>query len=45
MIGVAVGCFADPEFPAPTVAIYDALRHPWVRGLPIETHRDNGEAD
>jgi hypothetical protein len=29
-IGVAGGCFADPEFPLPTVAIYDKRRHPWV---------------
>jgi hypothetical protein len=30
-IGVAVGAFADPDFPAPNVSIYDSRRHPWVR--------------
>ncbi|CAN5468886.1 GFA family protein [soil metagenome] len=29
-IGVAVGCFADPAFPAPQVSVYDCRRHPWV---------------
>ena len=28
-IAVAVGAFADPEFPAPSVAVYEARRHPW----------------
>jgi hypothetical protein len=30
-VGVAVGAFADPQFPAPSVAVYDCRRHPWVR--------------
>ena len=30
-VSVAVGGFADPQFPPPTVSIYDARRHPWVR--------------
>ena len=29
-VSVAVGAFADPEFPAPTVSVYDCRRHPWV---------------
>jgi hypothetical protein len=29
-IGVAVGAFADPNFPPPTVVLYDRSRHPWV---------------
>lgn len=29
-IGVAVGCFADPKFPAPTKAIYAESRHHWL---------------
>jgi hypothetical protein len=29
-IAVAVGSFADPAFPAPTQAVYDECRHPWV---------------
>ncbi len=30
-VSVAVGAFADPGFPAPTVSVYDCRRHPWVR--------------
>ena len=29
-VGVAVGAFADPAFPRPTVSVYDCRRHPWV---------------
>jgi hypothetical protein len=28
---VAVGAFADPSFPAPSVSIYDSRRHPWMQ--------------
>jgi hypothetical protein len=30
LIAVPVGAFADPSFPPPTVAVYEARRHPWV---------------
>jgi hypothetical protein len=30
-VGVAIGAFADPGFPAPEVSVYDSRRHPWVR--------------
>lgn len=30
-VGVAVGAFADPGFPAPRVSVYDCRRHSWVR--------------
>ncbi|MRW89497.1 GFA family protein [Duganella sp. FT80W] len=30
-VSVAVGAFADPTFPAPTVSVYDSRRHPWVQ--------------
>jgi len=29
-IGVAVGAFADPSFPAPVSSIWEESRHPWV---------------
>lgn len=29
-VSVAVGAFADPLFPAPTVSVYECRRHPWV---------------
>lgn len=28
--GVAVGAFADPGFPQPTVSIWEEAKHPWV---------------
>ena len=30
-VGVAVGAFADPAFPAPQVSVYDCRRHSWVQ--------------
>lgn len=30
-VGVAVGAFADPSFPAPQDSVYDCRRHPWVQ--------------
>ena len=30
-VSVAVGAFADPQFPAPKVSVYDCRRHSWVR--------------
>ena len=35
---IAVGAFADPNFPAPSVAVYEARKHPWVElpGLSLE---------
>jgi hypothetical protein len=30
LVAVAVGAFADPAFPAPTRAVYEQHRHPWV---------------
>ena len=29
-LAVAVGAFADPNFPAPRVAVYEARRQPWT---------------
>ncbi len=29
-VGVSVGAFADPEFPAPEVSIHELRRHRWV---------------
>lgn len=30
VIAVALGNFADPEFPAPRVSVYEERRHDWV---------------
>lgn len=39
LIGVPVGAFGDPTFPAPTVSVWGRRRHPWLE-LPadIEQH-------
>lgn len=34
MLAVAVGAFADPDFPAPDKQVYTQHRHPWV-AVPI----------
>ncbi|MFI5049572.1 MAG: GFA family protein [Gaiellales bacterium] len=40
LIAVAVGGFADPAFPPPTVAVYESRRHSWLE-LPAEIERDD----
>jgi hypothetical protein len=30
LVAVPVGALADPEFPPPTVQVYEPRRHPWV---------------
>ena len=30
LYAVAIGAFADPTFPPPTVSVWEACRHPWV---------------
>lgn len=39
-VGVSVGAFADPGFPAPSVSVYDCRRHPWVQLPPGTTAFD-----
>ena len=34
MVGVAVGAFADPAFPAPSRAVYVEHRHRWLPNVP-----------
>ena len=29
-VAVAVGCFADPDFPPPAISVYHSRRHAWV---------------
>jgi len=29
-VTVAIGNFADPKLPAPTIAVWEETRHPWV---------------
>jgi hypothetical protein len=35
-VTVAIGNFADPNFPAPTIAVWEETRHSWV-SLPPDT--------
>jgi hypothetical protein len=35
-VAVAIGAFGDPAFPAPTIAVWEECRHPWVT-LPADT--------
>lgn len=37
-IAIPVGAFADPQFPAPSVSVYETRRHSWV-GLPMNIDR------
>jgi hypothetical protein len=39
-VSVAVGAFADPQFPAPQRSIYDSRRQPWVQLPPGTTAFD-----
>lgn len=39
MVTIPVGAFADPNFPKPTVSVYDERRHSWcapATGQPLE---------
>lgn len=29
-IAVAIGAFADPSFPRPTVSVWESRRYPWL---------------
>lgn len=42
VFAIAVGAFADPQFPAPRVSVYGTRRHGWVDlgGLPDIEHLD-----
>jgi hypothetical protein len=30
LIGVAVGAFVDPQFPAPVISVWEESKHPWL---------------
>ena len=30
LIGIAIGAFADPSMPWPTISVWETTRHPWV---------------
>jgi hypothetical protein len=40
VVAVAVGAFADPTFPPPTVSIYESRKHPWLAMSAAIEHHD-----
>lgn len=42
MTAVAVGCFADPDFPQPTMSFFGHRRHTWVN-VPDGISRDSSD--
>lgn len=34
-VGIAVGCFADPDFPPPMVSVWEQSKHTWVKINPM----------
>ena len=36
VIAIAVGAFADPTFPGPTISVYAVRKHPWVTIAGVE---------
>jgi hypothetical protein len=40
LVGVPIGAFADPSFPAPTVSVFESRRHPWLAVPEAIEHRD-----
>ena len=39
LIGVAVGGFADPDFEAPTLSVWEESKHPWLNFSHIVEHK------
>ena len=37
-VAIPVGAFADPDFPAPTVSVYETRKHGWVIPPPDAEH-------
>src|SRR5947207_217477 len=40
LVAVPIGAFADPDFPPPTISVYESRRHPWVAVDTATEHRD-----
>ena len=40
VIAIPVGVFTDSTFPAPTIGVYEARRHPWVTIAGLAEHYD-----
>jgi hypothetical protein len=42
IFGVAVGAFADPDFPPPTFSIWEEAMHPWMDAPTVTAHHPQG---
>jgi hypothetical protein len=42
LLGVAVGAFADPSFPAPARSVWECSEHPWTHLSAVEQHFPKG---
>ena len=40
LVAVPIGAFADPDFPAPRVSVYESRRHAWLTLPPSLEHYD-----
>jgi hypothetical protein len=45
VVAVAVGAFADPHFPQPTVSVWEECRHAWVPPPPDPGTRRTAQQD
>jgi hypothetical protein len=43
-VTVAIGNFADPNFPAPNIAVWEESRHPWAAFTAPHAAQRRGEA-
>jgi hypothetical protein len=41
VFAVPIGAFADPDFPPPTISVYESRRHPWLTVPAAMEHRDD----
>jgi hypothetical protein len=42
--GITVGSFADPDFPPPTLSIWEEAMHPWLEAATATQHFPQGMA-
>jgi len=40
VVAVPIGAFAEPDFPPPTISVYESRRHPWLAITAETQHLD-----
>ena len=40
VVAVPIGAFAEPDFPPPTISVYESRRHPWLALTAEMEHHD-----